>query len=126
VPWTRLFVEQTAAVFVFFPQMGLRMALRHMEAMANRPAVPWTSHRSVSPYPFSSWSGTIDRCWDPPVPKHRHPHSLINKWTGPISIAFFEPNPLTTCIISKVLQILSIFYWPRSLGISSLGNGGLL
>jgi hypothetical protein len=31
-------------------------------------------------------------------------HSLINKWTGPISIAFFGPNPLTTCIISEVVH----------------------
>jgi hypothetical protein len=53
VPQPGLFVAQTTAVFVFFPQVGLRIALRHWEAMADRPAVPWSGRRSVSPYPFS-------------------------------------------------------------------------
>jgi hypothetical protein len=72
VPWPGLFLARTVAAFVFFLQVGLRMALHHMEVVANRPAVPWPGRRSADPYLFSSWSGPSDRCWDPPVPEHRH------------------------------------------------------
>jgi hypothetical protein len=72
VPWTELFVAQTTAVFVFFLQVGLRMARRRREAVADRPAVPWPGRRSAGPYLFSSWSGPSDRCWEPPVPQHQH------------------------------------------------------
>jgi hypothetical protein len=68
-PW--LFVSQTAAVFVFFPQVGLQTTLRHWEAVAYQPAVPRSSHRTMSPYPFYSWSGPSSRCWDLPFPEHR-------------------------------------------------------
>jgi hypothetical protein len=67
VPRPRLFVARTAAIFVFFPQVGLLMALRRREVVADRPAVPWPGRRSVGPYLFSLWSGQSDRCWDPPV-----------------------------------------------------------
>jgi hypothetical protein len=59
-----LFVARTAPVFVFFPQVGLRMALCRWEAVADRPAVPWSGHHLVSPYPFSSWCRLSDRCRD--------------------------------------------------------------
>jgi hypothetical protein len=41
-----------AAVFVFFPQVGLQKALHHWEAVADRLAVPQSDRRSMSSYPF--------------------------------------------------------------------------
>jgi hypothetical protein len=65
MPWSGLLVAQTAVVFVFFPQVGLRVALRRREAVADRPTVPWPGRHSAGPYLFFSWSGPSDRCWDP-------------------------------------------------------------
>jgi hypothetical protein len=67
VPWPWLYVAWTTAVFVFFPQVGLRTALRHWEAMADRSEVPRSVRCLVSSYPFRSWIGPSDRCWDPLV-----------------------------------------------------------
>jgi hypothetical protein len=67
MPQSGLFVAQTTDVFIFFLQVGLRVALRHKEAVANQPAVPWSGCRSAGPYHFSSWSRLSDRCWDLPV-----------------------------------------------------------
>jgi hypothetical protein len=64
-PW--LYVARTAAVFSFFPQVGLQMALRCYEAVVDRPTVPRSGRRSVSSYHFPSWSGLSDGCWDPLV-----------------------------------------------------------
>jgi hypothetical protein len=78
MPWSGLFVAQTLAVFVFFSQVGLWVALHRKEAVADRPAVPWPGRRSAGPYLFSSWSGPSDMCWDPSVLEHRHRANHFN------------------------------------------------
>jgi hypothetical protein len=62
LPWPWLYVAWTVAVFVFFSQVGLWMALCRCEAVADRPIVPRCGHHSVSSYPFPSWSRPSDRC----------------------------------------------------------------
>jgi hypothetical protein len=71
VPWPGLFVAWTVAVFIFFSQVGLRMALCRGESVADRPVVPLPGRRSAGPYLFSSWRRPSDRCWDPLVLEHR-------------------------------------------------------
>jgi hypothetical protein len=78
VPWPKLFVAQTMAVFVFFWQVDLRMALRRWEEVADQPAVPWPSRRLVGPYPFSLWSRSERRVLGPLVPEHQHLSSTIS------------------------------------------------
>jgi hypothetical protein len=85
VPQPRLFVAQTTVVFVFFPQVGLRVALRRREAVADRPAVPWPGHRFAGPYLFSSWSALAKRqVLGPLVPEHQHYVSQVMSMVIPI------------------------------------------
>jgi hypothetical protein len=63
------YIARSAVAFVFFPQVGLRVALRRLEAVANRPIVPWFGRRAVKPYLLPSWSGPSDRHWGPPSPE---------------------------------------------------------
>jgi hypothetical protein len=72
MPQFGLFIARTIAVFIFFPQLGLRVALHRREAVADQSTVPWPGRRSAGPYLFSSWSGPSDRCLDPQVPERRH------------------------------------------------------
>jgi hypothetical protein len=60
-------ISGPAVAFVFFLQVGLGVALCCLEAVANHPAVPWSSRRAVKPYLLPSWSGASSRRWDPLV-----------------------------------------------------------
>jgi hypothetical protein len=51
----------SAVAFVFFPQVGLRVAPHLSEAAADRPTAPWFGRRVVKPYLMPSWSGPSGR-----------------------------------------------------------------
>jgi hypothetical protein len=124
VPRPRLFVARTAAIFVFFPQEGLRMVLRRWEAVADRLTLPWSGCRSVSPCPFSSWSGPSNRCWDPcpraPTCANRLPFLPLVK-PGRSLILFLFPPSSTDCalgakFVSNTWQARSRHLPPRPTG----------
>jgi hypothetical protein len=52
---TPVYIAEPAVAFIFFPQVGLRVALRCLEAVADRPAVPWSGRRVVKPYLLPLW-----------------------------------------------------------------------
>jgi hypothetical protein len=54
----------TAVAFVFFPQVGLRTALRRSKAAADRPTTPQVGQWAATPYLLSSWSRSSGRRWD--------------------------------------------------------------
>jgi hypothetical protein len=69
------YIVGSTVAFVFFPQVGLRMVLRRLEAVADRPAVPWSGRRVVRPYLQPSWSGSSGQRWDPLGPEQRQCHT---------------------------------------------------
>jgi hypothetical protein len=48
------YIAVSAVAFVFFSQVGMRVALRHSEAVADHPTTPWSGRWAVKPYPFPS------------------------------------------------------------------------
>jgi hypothetical protein len=60
-------IAAPALAFVFFPQMGLRMAHRRSKAVADGPTAPWVGCRAAKPYLLAWWSGPSVRRWDPLV-----------------------------------------------------------
>jgi hypothetical protein len=58
-------IATPAVAFVFFPQVGLRMALHRSEAAADRPSTPCVGRRVAKPYLQSLCSGPSGQRWDP-------------------------------------------------------------
>jgi hypothetical protein len=84
------YIVGSAVAFVFFLQVGLWVALRRLEAVADHPAVPWFDRRAMKPYLLPSWRGPRSWCWDPPGPEQREVGSI------PYQLSFISASLMTT------------------------------